>query len=768
MKRGGAAPGAPAPGAAKRPKAAAAGNPLGMMLATSKGMQSEMQQHQASQAAASRADADRKSVALKGRELNEVLAAALTDLRIAASSASAGAAVEVEVRIGMACDPHAEVGTSEAPSRAVPGRRGCGAVDLRDGPRFVPGVSSTAFAGCAERLLLLRGAQRTEYSESNFLNDAGDERLVVASGGGGTWKLERKTVLHKFDYALPSAHYDLRMQCAGEESRATSDQGGAPADLFKRRWTAQRFKHRVSTTIGSWRVDATEVMHRTYPIDTLTTEQALALGACTEPSAAPGVAVPACAEQRVTYELEVELVADAARQWVDRGDAALDKSLADALANVVAMVNPMERVDSRPSPAQPASDEVKNNALAVLALSLTSGKKHSFPGAMPVGFTRRSIADVQRDEYFAAEKSDGERRLLVKVDAHTAVFIDRKLNVDVVKLTRTATAAMLPGTVLDGEVVFNLAMCRPVFLIFDVLHDGLADLMPRNFADRFFGSMTQGMALAGALAVPCRREVGDSAPADDAKMASALEACPADGDAVLLVPKRFAPTKRLRDAVLGAITRSGDCGGQVKWGSRVYRDGHARCHLSDGIVFVPNAPYVSGTDMRLLKWKWRDGLTVDLAVHGAGKGGDLSLHACGDDGDEIDCSRHVVLAEHDTARLRADVKALPPNQPNMVVEVGLDAMSGLWEYHGARPDKTLGNHFDVFVSTVLLHAESPEELELEYRLRFDTKDDWKERLDQATRKAASFWVECFSKSQKKMYWWNRKTNAKLWEKPSDA
>ena len=84
-----------------------------------------------------------------------------------------------------------------------------------------------------------------------------------------------------------------------------------------------------------------------------------------------------------------------------------------------------------------------------------------------------------------------------------------------------------------------------------------------------------------------------------------------------------------------------------------------------------------------------------------------------------------------------------------------------------RPDKSMGNHFDVFVSTVLLHAESPAEIELEYRLRFDANDDWKDQLQAATKKAASFWVEQFSKSQMKPYWWNRRTDQKSWTKPSD-
>ena len=218
--------------------------------------------------------------------------------------------------------------------------------------------------------------------------------------------------------------------------------------------------------------------------------------------------------------------------------------------------------------------------------------------------------------------------------------------------------------------------------------------------------------------------------------------------------------------VLDRVTRDDDVGGNVKYGARVYRDGAARFHLSDGLVFVPNRPYVAGTDLKLLKWKWTDGLTVDLEIRGAGKGGDLSYFAIDDDGDAVDCSKHVTLPEHDAARLRADVKATPKGHPT-VAELGLDAESGLWEYHGFRPDKSTGNHFDVFLSTLLLHAESPSEHELEYRLRGDdpSKDDWAKKLADATKAATSPWQEHFSKSQNRAYWWNAITNQKTWEKP---
>ena len=71
-----------------------------------------------------------------------------------------------------------------------------------------------------------------------------------------------------------------------------------------------------------------------------------------------------------------------------------------------------------------------------------------------------------------------------------------------------------------------------------------------------------------------------------------------------------------------------------------------------------------------------------------------------DDGGDVDCSKHVHLSEQDAARLRADVADRPSRVT--VAELGLDSSSGLWVYHAVRPDKEGGNHFDTFLSTLIV------------------------------------------------------------------
>lgn len=54
---------------------------------------------------------------------------------------------------------------------------------------------------------------------------------------------------------------------------------------------------------------------------------------------------------------------------------------------------------------------------------------------------------------------------------------------------------------------------------------------------------------------------------------------------------------------------------------------------TDGIVFQPDAPYQTGTDLSFFKWKWMDTVTIDFAITptpykvtcGSGGSGQLDL-----------------------------------------------------------------------------------------------------------------------------------------------
>lgn len=747
-------------------------------LATSQAEYHEVQREESAQKASVEMNK------LRGEDVGATLLRCLEELRREAPLDGC----EVEARIGMLCEEYGEVGKSEAPRRHLAGRRGCGAVRVRSGEaRFVSGVSR-AEANEVRNVRAQKAASRVSkeprtvaWVESTFSSDMAaldNVRLVVPPQHDKPHRLEVKSTIAKCDIGLPSANYDLRIQLAVErDERSLSEV--ARKELGKTSgvigpWTSHRLKQRVSTTVKGWRIDQTTVTKTTFA--GLTTEQAVAVGRNPQQHSSTAAAGRG---STTLHEIEVEMTADATARWLHSNDST---ALVAELQALLSWLNPIEAVDTRRDPSTETSSAQREAALAQMRESLhrkeAGSRKHFFPGSMPIGFCRKHIPQTQRPgAYAVAEKSDGERRLLVVFkdgDEKRAALIDRTDDARLVPLSSNCIEALDVGVVLDGEIVHNLELRIPVFLVFDVLHDGLTDLTRSTFDLRFFHSLRH--RLARAMAVPCPG-IDDAMDGDGRSLSENDERIRAmvanEPGAVLLVPKRFSRPKNLQARVLSRIRSDVDCGGQVKFGSRVFREDAARCHLTDGLVFVPiQEEYVAGTDRNLLKWKWADGFTVDLEIRGGGKGGGLNPCAIGDDDDTVDCSKHVALAPHDEARLRADLNfysTIHQDRP-LVAELSLEPYSGLWEYHAARPDKTKGNHIDVFVATLLLHAESPEEHELEYRLQHPSpeKDDWDKALARAVKAATSPWIESFSKTQQRPYWFDKHdTKRTTWERPKE-
>ena len=88
-------------------------------------------------------------------------------------------------------------------------------------------------------------------------------------------------------------------------------------------------------------------------------------------------------------------------------------------------------------------------------------------------------------------------------------------------------------------------------------------------------------------------------------------------------------------------------------GLRMYCNGGNHQHLTDGIIFQPNAPYVFKTDFRLLKWKYLDTATIDVEVQIDNSGTHTFLVAAGD-GAMVDMTRYIQLPQAELMRLEAD------------------------------------------------------------------------------------------------------------------
>lgn len=524
-------------------------------------------------------------------------------------------------------------------------------------------------------------------------------------------KMEHKEKLLVLDLALPAAPYDLRLTLSAEKPLdnhiPATNNAPPPAG-----WTTKRVKRRRSYTRRDksipWQLDITEVT-TSYP----TTSN--------RPS-------------EVTYEVEMELTPNVTLQLVNEQDDLKFQKLVVQLSQqlwwMLRQINPLSDVMDvndflRGHPdheavrlAQATCGALKgykdsNNKNKPFESPLTTANSASvtalsnlkFMGCMPVNFSRHNIDEIQRSPengYFLSEKTDGVRYLLV-FTGKTAVLIDRKME-GKQPIPRPGTAPdqdpfssillyVKPGTVLDGEVVMHRQLRRPIYIVFDVLA---------------ISSTEPVLQLPFELRLEClrrasfctNRDIFDDAAVKDPKIA------------LPLVRKNFVKRFELDD-LLSHVTE--------ERGMRTYRNGNIHNHLTDGIIFQPNLPYVCGTDVNLLKWKYLDTVTIDVELlpprhhhhHHMDEEQDvLRAGVMGEDDTIVDMTRFVHLPTSELRRLEAD----RAETGSKIAEVGFDPTTGEWYYLTMRPDKIAPNHISTVLGTLLELAESLTTEELRYRM----------------------------------------------------
>jgi hypothetical protein len=284
-----------------------------------------------------------------------------------------------------------------------------------------------------------------------------------------------------------------------------------------------------------------------------------------------------------------------------------------------------------------------------------------------------------------------------------------------------------PGTVLDGEVVMNRGSsrhkARPIFIVFDVLTIGAtAAVLHLPFEQRL-----SHLRQASFRSKTANRDVlfADSAVADL-------------NIPLPLVRKNFVHRTDLVNLLNHVVEEKG---------MRSYRKPISHNHLTDGIIFQPNLPYVCGTDVSLLKWKYLDTVTIDVELlpprylhHQNGNDDELNVGVMGTDQTIIDMSRYVNLPKSERYRLEADKF----ESGARIAEVGFDPETGEWYYLTMRPDKIAPNHISTVMGTLLELSESLTTEELQYRMsvppghrdtyRKDLRGMLKQLLDHQRRK----------------------------------
>lgn len=268
-------------------------------------------------------------------------------------------------------------------------------------------------------------------------------------------------------------------------------------------------------------------------------------------------------------------------------------------------------------------------------------------------------------------------------------------------------ACLALGSILDGEMVFNLEFRENVFLVFDVLAWRGASYMQQPFGVR--------KALIQSEVLPQYEAGIENLYHSSSDSSSGATTAGLDPHPLKLIRKVFLDKSELR-VLLDRM--------RVVDGEHVYRADAKRYHRSDGLIFQPDLPYVSSRNYDLLKWKWAELRSVDLEVvveTAASTGAPVVYLLClGEDNTQVNCTRrgaeNIGLGVYDTYRLLADREEVAMRAGRTIVEVAYDVTVGMWEYVQIRRDKNEPNFIATVMGVFMEQAESISVEELEYIL----------------------------------------------------
>eukprot|EP01113_Clastostelium_recurvatum_P041588 TRINITY_DN662_c0_g1_i1.p1 TRINITY_DN662_c0_g1~~TRINITY_DN662_c0_g1_i1.p1 ORF type:complete len:690 (+),score=156.10 TRINITY_DN662_c0_g1_i1:38-2107(+) len=328
--------------------------------------------------------------------------------------------------------------------------------------------------------------------------------------------------------------------------------------------------------------------------------------------------------------------------------------------------------------------------------------RETFPGTMPIGFSKRYIPGIQASgfEYYVSEKTDGLRYFLL-ITKDGPFLADRRFDFYLVQgfqLLMDIFATEEEYTLLDGEMVRHIKTGKPMYMIFDVLRVVTAGSVVKAVLSerlKFISSIVQNYREIASKLNP------DTLPFE-------------------LIGKNFLKKSGL-DQIFKSIHQKDNGEGVIE---RVYADGK-RCHHTDGLIFTPNLPYLAYTAQQVMKWKYVDKLTIDFKLKM--RNGRWFLMCQGTEGKDIEC-REANFSKSDADHITRD-RLRSRDRENMVIECSFDLKTGMWKYHGPRPDKNKANFITIVIDTMEVVAENITPEELRYRIPRDLKhDDWEMRL----------------------------------------
>ncbi|KAI8980867.1 mRNA capping enzyme, catalytic domain-containing protein, partial [Pilobolus umbonatus] len=228
-------------------------------------------------------------------------------------------------------------------------------------------------------------------------------------------------------------------------------------------------------------------------------------------------------------------------------------------------------------------DPTYSNTLQLRLKELLNINTDSFPGSQPVNFESKHIIDIQKEDYFVCEKSDGVRYLLFFLHSPkgpASFLYDRNrcwyYIPNLVFPMRGREKEYLKDTLMDGELVLDIEPHKKTwrYLVFDLMVINGSTVIQRSFSTRL-GMLQQ-----------------DIIQPFNASMKNQL-------DNTKLPPFTIELKKMERS-----------------YGLHLVFDQIPKLnHKSDGIVWTPvKYPYKPGICDKLLKWKPSELNTADFRI----------------------------------------------------------------------------------------------------------------------------------------------------------
>lgn len=342
-----------------------------------------------------------------------------------------------------------------------------------------------------------------------------------------------------------------------------------------------------------------------------------------------------------------------------------------------------------------------------------------FPGAQPVSFAARHKLELQKQDYYVCEKSDGIRCLMYMTNdgpEEVVYLIDRKNDYYHVPQLHFPVSSedeveFHTGTLVDGELVNDVqgnGTLQLTYLVFDCLMLDGNSLMHRTLDKRLAYFRDKVYNPYRALYKKYPEEIQYLpfiVDFKDMKLGYGIE----------MMFREILPNLK---------------------------------HGNDGLIFTcRNSPYQFGTDPHILKWKTESENSIDFRlklewpmIEPEVDDDDRSLypdydvtpkcHLCVFKGQGIDEPYGIMfLDDHEWQNMKA------LNQPldERIVECYLDDQNR-WRFLRWREDKKEANHIST-VESVMESIQDKVSQEDLIRISFNIKQEWKKRQAAADAKA---------------------------------